>query len=208
MLLYAITQRSLFMGDENAQAQALRAQARRLAKDGVHYLQIREKDLPLAALRSLTTSIVASVRSESCQMKILLNGPAAMAAETGCDGVHLTAAAASNDAFTARQLFPQNRRPCLISAACHSIHEVRERRKFADLLLFAPVFEKVTPHGVIPGVGLNALAEAVEAAQHVPVLALGGVTARNARQCIQAGAAGIAAIRLFKREGWKPLLHG
>jgi thiamine-phosphate pyrophosphorylase len=34
----------------------------------------------------------------------------------------------------------------------------------------------------------------------IPVLAIGGVNLENARSCIAAGAAGIAAIRLFQDE--------
>lgn len=207
MLLYAITQRSRFKGDENARVQALQTQARKLAQCGAHYLQIREKDLSSPALMSLTAAIVKAVRSENSRMKILLNGPAAIAVETGCDGIHLTSAATSQDALAAKQLFNQSGRTCIMSAACHSISEVQSHCQYADLLLFAPIFEKVAPHGAFPGVGLAVLSEAVKFAQKVPVLALGGVTMHNAVQCIRAGAAGIAAIRLFAEEDWKPLIH-
>ena len=45
--------------------------------------------------------------------------------------------------------------------------------------------------------GLDALHEAWQ--EKIPVLALGGITLENAAACIQAGAAGIAAIRLFQQ---------
>jgi thiamine-phosphate pyrophosphorylase len=37
------------------------------------------------------------------------------------------------------------------------------------------------------------------------VFALGGVTAANAAECVAAGAAGIAAIRLFAGDDWRRL---
>jgi thiamine-phosphate pyrophosphorylase len=205
MLLYAITQRSLFSGTEEDRAKSLLAQARKLATGGVHYLQIREKDLSLSALGALAASIVTAVHSEGSSMRVLLNGPAAVAMETNCDGIHLSSDSPENAALAARRLYRQRGRDCTISAACHTLNEVRERRGYADLLLFSPVFEKIEPQRIIHGVGLSALSQAVTTAQGVPVFALGGVTVQNAHACTAAGAAGIAAIRLFYGEGWKAI---
>ena len=70
------------------------------------------------------------------------------------------------------------------------------------MLLFAPVFGKwvdgieVVP-GLGPELGLELLRLACLAAEDTPVLALGGVTAANAAECLKVGAAGIAGIRTF-----------
>jgi thiamine-phosphate pyrophosphorylase len=206
MLLYAITQRSLFVGDENARRNQLIHWTRMLARSGVPYIQIREKDLPPDQLNSLAAAIVKAARSESNQIKILLNGPAAVAVEAGCHGIHLPGDTPAEQAQIAQSLFARAGRICTISAACHTHEEIRNRRTFADILLFAPVFEKITPGCIIPGAGLTALSQAVVEAQGTPLLALGGVTAINAPACKAAGAQGIAAIRLFLDQHWKPLL--
>ena len=49
-----------------------------------------------------------------------------------------------------------------------------------------------------PPVGLGGLARAVAAAAKIPVLALGGITRANAAACIEAGAAGVAGISLYR----------
>ena len=174
MLLYAITQRSLFPGDESNREQALVDQARRLAKGGAHYLQIREKDLRHRRLQSLAASLVAAVQAEGCPMKILLNGPPALALKAGCHGIHLPSNAPANAAVNARRIYDRAGRECIISAACHSAQEINERSTGVDLLLFSPIFEKLTPKGMNPGVGISALAKVVSQARPTPVLALGG----------------------------------
>ena len=68
-------------------------------------------------------------------------------------------------------------------------------------------FEKVTEQGTTRGQGLVALRAAVDLANPVPILALGGVTEKNAPACLQAGAVGIAAIRLFIGDAWRTLLE-
>ena len=75
----------------------------------------------------------------------------------------------------------------------------------ATLAIFAPVFEKKDAPGTVP-TGLEALREACRA--KIPVLALGGITLQNAASCLQAGAAGIAAIRLFQENNIAEIVRG
>jgi thiamine-phosphate pyrophosphorylase len=87
----------------------------------------------------------------------------------------------------------------LITVSCHTIEEIeRARAASPDAIFFAPVFGKIV-HGktVTPAAGLEALRSACEAAGDIPVLALGGVTLGRAMLCLEAGAAGVAGIRLF-----------
>jgi thiamine-phosphate pyrophosphorylase len=84
----------------------------------------------------------------------------------------------------------------LVSVSCHSAADVaRAASEGADFAFFAPVFEKQNAPLASPA-GLDGLREACR--QKIPVLALGGITLQNARACLDAGAAGIAAIRLFQ----------
>ncbi|MGA7886460.1 MAG: thiamine phosphate synthase [Acidobacteriaceae bacterium] len=216
MLLYAITNRALLPGDEDARRKRLAELAAEWAQGGVAYIQVREKDMPLTELQALAAKVVEAVRGTGAETKVLVNGPAQVALDAGADGVHLPStqaartagdpgtAVAQNAAQAAEQVYARAGREVVVSAACHSADEIKQAAG-ADLLLFSPVFEKVTAEQITRGEGLTALREAVELAKPVPVLALGGVTEKNAAACVQAGAAGVAAIRMFLGEGWKGL---
>jgi len=84
----------------------------------------------------------------------------------------------------------------LIGVSCHWPEEVaKAAADGATFAVFAPVFEKKDAPGTEPA-GLAQLREACRAS--IPVLALGGITVQNARSSLEAGAAGIAGIRLFQ----------
>ncbi len=216
MLLYVITSRALLAGDEEAKRAGLAELAAEWARGGVEYIQVREKDLPLTELQALAARVVEAVRGTGAAAKVLVNGPAQVALDAGADGVHLPAArpgkaagdsaplVAQNAALAAEQVYARAGREVIVSAACHSAEEIRQAAG-ADLLLFSPIFEKTTEPRSARGQGLAALREAVELARPVPVLALGGVTEKNAAACVQAGAAGVAAIRMFLGDGWRGL---
>jgi thiamine-phosphate pyrophosphorylase len=216
MLLYAITDRHQLPGTDSGQRAALIALACTWAQNNIDYIQIREKDLDPSDLRALSAEIVATVRAENQTTRVLLNGPAEIAFEIHADGVHFPAIAPITAAAEARSLFASTGRDAILSRSCHSIKEVlrvkEESQRNPDatttntLILYAPVFEKsITGRDLFPGRGLDALHAAAKAARPIPVFALGGVTAENASACIAAGASGIAAIRLFLRDGWRGL---
>lgn len=150
---------------------------------GVDFIQIREKDLSARELFEFTLAVLEVRGSETRKhlpAKILVNARADIALATGADGVHLPADA------------PQQTLPKLVVArSCHSIDEIRQSS--ADFVTFGPIFES-------PGKGAPAGLEALKNACRLgkPVFALGGVNWDNAAECMQAGAEGIAGIRLFQ----------
>jgi thiamine-phosphate pyrophosphorylase len=210
MLRYAITDRVRLPGAEAAREAALLEQAARLAEEGVDYMQLRERDLAPAALAALTRKLLDVLCAHSPAPKLLINSRADVAVAAGADGVHLTSAEGSLTPADVRRLYASAGLPePVVSASCHSLKEVAHARAAAPtVILFGPVFEKVvldtgTPRPaealISEGSGLNLLHLACAAAGPVPVLALGGVTPENTGPCLAAGAAGIAAIRLFQR---------
>lgn len=144
---------------------------------GVEYIQIREKDLSARELFEFTQAVVAA--RQTSKTKILVNTRSDIAKVTGADGVHLPASAA-------RITMPG----LLVSRSCHTLCDVRNAE--ADFVTFSPVF--ASPGKGTP-VGIDQLREACRLG--VPVFALGGITRENANQCTEAGAVGIAGIRLF-----------
>lgn len=176
-------------------------QVRQWAADGVDLVQLREKQLESGELLALARTAMTVLREDPAgRTRLLLNGRPDLALAASADGVHLTANPGELTPVQVRQIFARaGRADCLVSVSCHSLDEVlRARANAADLVLFGPVFEKsIAGEVLVQGLGLPALAAACEAAAGIPVLALGGVTPETLPACLAAGAAGVAAIRLF-----------
>lgn len=166
---------------------ALLRDVARVLQSGVEMIQIREKDLATRELLSLTEQIRQLPNPHGT--KLLLNTRLDLALAAGLDGVHLTSTAPAPARL--RPLCPTQ---FLIGVSCHTLRDVqRAGEEGGDFAVFGPVFP-------VPGkgqpVGLEGLRRATAVAT-LPVFALGGVTWGNAQQCQDAGASGIAGIRLF-----------
>lgn len=97
-------------------------------------------------------------------------------------------------------------REFLVGASCHSLDGAeRAAAEGADYVFFGPVFATPSKASFGEPQGLARL-EQVSRAISIPVLAIGGITEKNAAACIAAGAAGIAAIRLFQEAPDLPAL--
>jgi thiamine-phosphate pyrophosphorylase len=219
MLRYAITDRTQLAAEPTAQRTALLACVARWATCGIEVIQLREKDLPAAELLTLARDLRTVLDAHCSPARLLLNAPPeqALAAAAYIDGLHLTARhtispsearqlLARAPAFTLRTR--QTHRLPLLGISCHTLEEIQAAtRNGVDLILFGPIFGKSIPipgspapayRTVTPAIGLEALRSACVLASSTPVLALGGITRGNTALCVDAGAAGIAGIRLFQ----------
>jgi len=207
MLIYYITDRKAFGGTNAEQRTALLRTITEAARVGVDYIQLREKDLSPRALECLAREAVRVVRDNSNTAKLLINSRADIALACGADGVHLPSGELVASEIRALWKKCSYCEP-LIGVSAHSLADVRKAEtQSANFAVLAPIFEKV--HTNVKGIGLDALRQACSAATagrnfaapgsgRFAVLALGGVNLQNAHSCLEAGAEGLAGIRLFQ----------
>ena len=171
--------------------EALKQKVRAAFSARVDYVQVREKDLPARRLALLVEELAASAEKQNS--RLLVNERWDVAACCGADGIHLPA-----DFVPPSLLRSLAGKAMILGVSCHWEQEVAQAvRDGASYILLGPIFETPSKPGARP-LGLEALQEVCRRFP-VPIYALGGVTAGNAAECIQAGAAGVAGIRLFQQ---------
>jgi thiamine-phosphate pyrophosphorylase len=158
-------------------------------------VQIREKDLAARELLEIVREAVAAGFA-----RIIVNDRLDVALATGAAGVHL-----GHASVAAREVIAWCRRgnappDFLVGVSCHSLEGAKEAESDgASYTYFGPIYETPSkipfgkPHGVVE-------LAAVSSAVRIPVIAIGGVRESNAAECLGAGAAGIAAIRMIQGE--------
>ena len=158
---------------------------------GIDLLQVREKSLTTKVLYELVTSAAGITRGGAT--KLLVNDRADVAASAGADGVHLTTH--SLPVSVVRQSFGDD---FLIGVSTHSLVEARTAQdENADFAVFGSVFQTPSKEQYGAPVGIEELKHVCSELTPFPILAIGGVTENNVAECLDAGAHGVAAIRMF-----------
>ncbi|HUO35287.1 MAG TPA: thiamine phosphate synthase [Candidatus Acidoferrum sp.] len=179
-----------------ARVRDLREAIRRAVAAGADWVQIRERDLPGGELLRLTREAVEMANGR--QVRIIVNDRLDVAVAAGAGGVHLGGQSLPVSEVSAWRGAGNALADFLIGASCHSEVEARAaERDGADYIFFGPVFATPEKLSFGPPQGLEKLREACRSVK-IPAIAIGGVNAENAEECLRAGAAGIAAIRMFQ----------
>ena len=177
---------------------------------GLDMVILRAKDTDLETIRDTLSNMRTSLGNE---FPILVNAGNRLPRFAQASGYHLPEAAMSDEVIRHSleklgwKLGVEPKAAAKgkgLGISVHSPEAAKEAEKlFPDYLLAGTVFETRSHPGEKPsGIeGLRAICQATT----VAVIAIGGITPENAGECINAGAAGIAAMSPFKGAGREAL---
>jgi thiamine-phosphate pyrophosphorylase len=164
---------------------SLEEAAVRAIEGGINVVQLREKDLTAAELVPLAEHLRAITRDKAL---FIVNNCLDVALLCGADGVHLPERGPSVAAT--RRLAGDG---LITGRSVHSVEEAaRAEEEGADYVQVGAIFPTRSHPGQAPA-GLPLL-RGVAGRVSIPILAVGGITARNVEQAMQAGASGVAVI--------------
>jgi len=195
MKLCYVTDRQALSGPRSEDCRTLLERIREAGEAGIDWIQVRERDLAARELADLVRAALGRLPGSSL---LIVNDRVDIALATGAGGVHLgerSLSARDVKRFVSARNVDERFR---VGVSTHSLASALEAEQArADYVFFGPVFP--TPSKAAYGApqGLERLREVCRQIA-LPVVAIGGITTENASACLRAGAAGIAAIRLFQ----------
>jgi thiamine-phosphate pyrophosphorylase len=201
IVCYVTGRKSLGEADSR---EALVARIGAAAEAGVDWVQIRERDMAARELLALTRASVAACTGKA---RVLVNDRLDVALAAGAAGVHLR-----GESMPAREVVPWLRAgnapaEFLVGVSCHSLEDARQAADAgADYLFFGPIFETPAKQQFGAPQGVAKLEEVCRRVG-IPVIAIGGMSGDRSAECLRAGAAGIAAIRMFQEASEPGLLR-
>lgn len=157
----------------------------RAVSAGARAVQLRERDLPIRELLSLALGL----QRELPDMQLFINDRVDLAVALGCRGAHLRES--SLPAPVVRTLLRPSQ---LLGLSVHSIQgAVAAEQHGADFVVLGPIYDTPSKREYGAPLGLQVLEQAARAV-HIPVFAIGGMTASRTREVRQAGAFGVAVL--------------
>jgi len=157
----------------------------RAVRAGVRAVQLRERDLPTRALRSLAIDLQRVVPDA----RLFINDRVDLALALPAQGVHLRET--SLPAGVVRGLLQPSQ---LLGLSVHSIDGVMAaEQQGADFVVLGPIYDTPSKRAYGPPIGLGILEQASRRVR-VPIFAIGGITVARAREARQAGAFGVAVL--------------
>jgi thiamine-phosphate pyrophosphorylase len=162
-------------------------QVARLIEGGATLIQLRDKhDSPRDFLRAAEAAFAVA---EKQSVRIIINDRVDIAMALSAPGVHL--GQSDLPAECAHRLLPQS----VIGVSTHNLAQVQDAARMSvDYIAFGPIFSTGTKADREPVVGLNLLHQAKQLAGDLPLVAIGGITAENCLEVLQAGADSVAVI--------------
>jgi thiamine-phosphate pyrophosphorylase len=152
------------------------------AHSGATAVHLRLKGEDARTLLDACRALVAAL-----PVPVVVHDRADVAVAARATGVHLSPDEVPTSSV--RALLPAG---MVIGASVGSVAEL-ETAGAADYVSFGPIFARGARASDATALGVDELARFVRAAQ-VPVVAVGGITAHNARSVLDVGAAGVAVI--------------
>jgi thiamine-phosphate pyrophosphorylase len=157
------------------------ASAHAAAEGGATFVQLRRKGASTDEL------VEAGLGFGDLEATFVVNDDVEAALRLGADGVHLGRDDPGAERAVAAGL--------MLGTSAASVEQARAGEALGAAYVGAgPVWATPSKPDADPPIGLDGLA-AICAAVSVPVVAIGGVNASNAADCIRAGAAGVAVVR-------------
>jgi thiamine-phosphate pyrophosphorylase len=166
----------------------LARKVRQALEGGARLLQYRNKTIDARMRRRQAATLLGLCREAG--VPLIINDDLALALELGADGVHL--GRGDTPIAEARSTLSPDR---IVGVSCYaSLERARDaNRAGATYVAFGSAFPSTTKPGASHA-PLSLYREARDTRLGCPVVAIGGITARNAGVLVEAGAAAVAVI--------------
>ena len=179
--LYLVTDRSL------AKGRAMAEIVREAVAGGATCVQLREKDCGTREFLEEARALKEILKGTG--VPLIVNDRVDVALAAGADGVHV--GQGDMPIGDVRRLAPKG---WIVGVSAESTEDaVRAEREGADYVGASPVFATATKADHAAPLGLEGLRR-MRAATTIPIVAIGGIHAGNAREVVRAGADGLAAV--------------